>query len=204
VARLHARTIVEAHLYLDLLRADGALGDTDPGDPGGWTTLTEGGDAWTLLADGGGAFDPFEIGITFADVAEARRTGLRFGARPSTLIDAGQWQELGTACSEQAIAAELAAAGAPDDATLLAQALHAWDFAIDVTGEALRFLPTGVAEMPLSAFWSERGRQAHQEDPDRFTRRALARQVAVYRTMRDDFAELAQLAEPARSDLSRR
>jgi hypothetical protein len=44
--------------------------------------------------------------------------------------------------------------------------------------------------MPVSAFWSERGRTAHEEDPDRFCRPVLARQVAIYRTMRDDFADL--------------
>jgi hypothetical protein len=191
MARLRARTIVEAHLYLDLMRADGELGDADPGDPAAWTTLTEGPDAWTLHADGaGGAFDPFDITIAYADVADARRSGIRFGVRTSTLIDAGQWQELGTAYSEQAIEAELTAAGAPDDAELRAEALQSWDFAIDVTGEALRFLPTGVTEMPPAAFWSERGRTAYQEDPDRFSRPVLARQVAIYRTMRDDFADL--------------
>ena len=191
MARLRARTIVEAHLYLDLMRADGELGDADPGDPAAWTTLTEGPDAWTLHADGaGGAFDPFDITIAYADVADARRSGIRFGVRTSTLIDAGQWQELGTAYSEQAIEGELAAAGAPDDAELQAETLQAWDFAIDVTAEALRFLPAGVAEMPASAFWSERGRTAYEEDPDRFRRPVLARQVAIYRTMRDDFADI--------------
>ena len=200
MARLTARTIVEAHLYLDLMRADGLLGDVDPGDSGGWATLTEGHDAWTLRADGaGGAFEPFDILIPYADLAEARRTGIRFGPRPSTLIDAGQWQELGTAYSEQALEAELAVSGAPGDEELKARALQAWDFAIDVTGEALRFLPAGVAEMPASALWSGRGRQAYREDPDRFTRPVLARQVAIYRTMRDDFAELAGASWPTRS-----
>jgi hypothetical protein len=191
MAELRARTIVEAHLYLDLLRAAGALGDPDPGDPDGWTELVEGEDSWTLLADGaGGAFEPFGIEIAYRDLAEARRTGVRFGSRVSTLIDAAQWQELGAEYAEQAIEAGLAAAGAPGDRDQLAEAAQTWQFAIDVAGEALRFVPEGATELPADAVWSARGRAQRRADPARFTRGAIEHQVETYRQLRDDLLEL--------------
>jgi hypothetical protein len=191
VAELRARTIVEAHLFLDLLRAEGALGDPDPGDPDGWTTLVEGPQEWTLHADGaGGAFAPFDVTIAYRDLAEARRTGVRFGPRVSTLIDAAQWQELGAEYAEQAIEAGLAAAGAPGDRHLREEAVLSWQFAVDVAAEALRFLPDGADELPDSAFWSDRGRAVRRADPGRFTRSALVRRVEVYQQLRDDLLEL--------------
>lgn len=197
MAELRARTIVEAHIYLDLLRADGLLGDPDPGDPDDWTTLVEGPQAWTLHADGaGGAFEPFDITIAYQDLAEARRTGVQFGSRVSTLIDAAQWQELGAEYAEQAIEAGLTAAGEPGDRALLEEALLSWQFAIDVAAEALRFLPDGADELPATAFWSPRGQRARAADPGRFTRAALTRQVDTYRQLRDDFAELMGEPEP--------
>jgi hypothetical protein len=191
MAGLRARTIVEAHLYLGLLRAEGALGDPDPGDPAGWTELVEGRDGWTLLADGAnGSFEPFGIEIARRDLAEARRTGVRFGSRVSTLVDAAQWQELGVEYAEQAIGAGLAAAGAPGDRERLSVAALAWQFAIDVAAEVLRFLPDGADELPAEAFWSARGRGLRRADPDRFTRAALTHQLDTYRGLRDDFLEL--------------
>jgi hypothetical protein len=187
---LRARTIVEAHLYLDLLRSDGRLGEEDPGDPDGWTSLTEGPVSWTLLADGaGGRFEPFGITIAYRDLAEARRTGIRFGTRTSTLIDAGQWAELGEAFAEQAIEAGLAAAG-DGGREELDEALAAWDFAIDVAGEALRFLPDGADTLPDAAFWTDRGRALREDDPGRFTRDALEHQVRTYRAMRSDLGDV--------------
>ncbi len=189
--QLRARTIVEAHLYLDLLRVDRLLGEADPGDPAGWTTLTEGPTGWTLHADGaGGAFEPFDIVIAHRDLAEARRTGIRFGPGTSTLIDAGQWRLLAERYAEQAIEAELAAVAAPGNRTLLDRALLAWQFAIDVAGEALRLLPDGVDALPPSAFWTERGHRERRADPHRFTRAALTHQIATYTQLRDDFAEM--------------
>jgi hypothetical protein len=191
MAELRARTIVEAHLYLDLLRADGAVGDPDPGDPDDWTELVEGADGWTLLADGaGGGFEPFGIEIAYRDLAEARRTGVRFGSRVSTLIDAAQWQDLGAEYAEQAIEAGLAAAGAPGDRELLVTAAQAWEFAIDVAGEALRFVPAGAAELPADAVWSARGLAQRRADPGRFTRAAIEHQVETYRQLRDDLLEM--------------
>jgi hypothetical protein len=191
MGELRARTIIEAHLYLDLLRADGLLGDDDPGHPDGWTTLVEGPTSWTLHADGaGGRFRPFDIEIRRADLAEARRTGARFGPGPSPLIDAGQWLDMAETYVEQAVEAEMAAAGAPGDRELHEEALLAWRFAVDVAAEALRFLPDGAAELPASAFWTERGRAARRADPGRFTRAALVHRVETYRQLRDDFVAL--------------
>src|SRR4051812_27858483 len=108
MAELRARTIVEAHIYLDLLRSAGVLGASDPGDPSGWTKLIEGPTGWTLHADGAdGAFRPFDIAIRYADLAEARRTGVRFGSRVSTLIDAWQWRHIAQVYAGQAIGADL-------------------------------------------------------------------------------------------------
>jgi hypothetical protein len=186
-----ARTIVEAHLYLDLLRAEGALGAADPGDPDGWTELVEGEDGWTLRADGaGGAFEPFGIEIAYRDLAEARRTGVRFGPRVSTLIDAVQWQDLGTEYAEQAIDAGLAAAVLPGDREQLAEAAQTWQFAIDLAGEALRFVPAGAAELPADAVWSARGLVRWRADPGRFGRAAVEHQLSTYRQLRDDLLEM--------------
>jgi hypothetical protein len=191
MAELRARTIVEAHLYLDLLRAEGALGDPDPGDPDGWTELVEGEHGWTLRADGaGGAFAPFGIEIAYRDLAEARRTGVRFGSRVSALIDAVQWQDLGAEYAEQAIDAGLAAAGVPGDRDQLAEAAQTWQFAIDLAGEALRFVPPGAAGLPADAVWSARGLARWRADPGRFGRAAIEHQLTTYRQLRDDLLEL--------------
>jgi hypothetical protein len=184
MAGLRARTLTEAHLYLGLLRAEGALGDADPGDPDGWTELVEDGQGWTLRADGAsGAFEPFDIAVARADAAAARRGGSRFGPRVSTLIDAGQWQELGVEYVGQAMAAGLLAAG---DRERRAEAELAWQFAIDVAAEALRFLPDGATELPVGAFWSRTGRRLRAADRARFTRAALTHQIETYRRLRDD------------------
>ncbi|MCO1659137.1 hypothetical protein [Pseudonocardia humida] len=189
MGELRARTIVEAHLYLDLLRADGGLGPDDPGDPEGWTTLVEGPISWILRADGaGGRFAPFGITIAYADLAEARRTGVRFGPGRSTLIDAGQWLEMAEVYVEQAVEAEMAVTGGRDD--LREEALLAWRFAVDVAGEVLRFLPEGAAELPDTAFWTERSRQTRRADPERFTRAALEHRVRTYRQLAEDATDL--------------
>jgi hypothetical protein len=191
MGELRARTVVEAQLYLDLLRADGLLGDDDPGDPGDWTTLTKGPTSWVLHADGaGGRFAPFDISITHADLAAARRAGSRFGSRPSTLIDAGQWLEMAELYVEQAVETEMAAMGRSQDGALGEEALLAWRFAIDVAGEVLRFLPGGAHELPDSAFWTERGREARRADPARFTRAALQHRLLTYQQLGDAAAEL--------------
>jgi hypothetical protein len=191
MAELRARTIVEAHIYLDLLRSAGVLGASDPGDPDGWTRLTEGTIGWTLHADGAdGAFRPFDIVIPYGDFAEARRTGVRFGSRASTLIDAWQWREVAQAYAEQAIEAGLTAAGSPGDQRLLDVALQAWRFAVDTAGEALRFLPAGADRLPRAAFWTRDGLRAYQSDPHQFSRAELQRQVDIYRQLSDDFAEM--------------
>jgi hypothetical protein len=191
MAELRARTIVEAHLYLSLLRAEGALGDSDPGDPSGWTTLVEGAQGWVLQADGaGGAFEPFGIAIAYRDLAESRRTGVRFGSRTSTLIDAAQWQELGVEYAGQAVGAGLKAAGAPGDRARLDEAALAWQFAIDLVGEALRFLPDGADELPADAFWTAGSLRVREADPGRFTRAALTHQLETYRQLREDFLDL--------------
>jgi hypothetical protein len=185
MAARRARTVVEAHLYLDLLRADGSLGDDDPGDPAAWTRLTGSPTSRVLRADGaGGRFPPFDIPI-----APATAGGPRFGPGASTLIDAGQWLEMAELYVEQAVEAEQAATGT-GDADLRAEALLAWRFAVDVAGEVLRFLPAGADELPDTAFWTERGRAARRADPTRFTRAALQHRLRTYQQLGDDAAEL--------------
>jgi hypothetical protein len=185
MAAPRARTVVEAHLYLDLLRADGLLGEDDPGDPAAWTRLRGSPASRVLHADGAdGRFPPFDIAI-----APATPAGPRFGSGASTLIDAGQWLEMAELYVEQAAGAELAATGA-DDADLRAEALLAWRFAVDVAGEVLRFLPDGADEVPASAFWTERGREARRADPTRFTRAALSHRLDTYRGLAEDAEHL--------------
>ena len=92
-----------------------------------------------------------------------------FGRRtPSTLIDAGQW----LTCADRIIA------GTPTN--VLGVAAPEWETrrylfkaAAESVGEVLKFIPDDGEVVPAAGFWTEEGRAAHAEDPDRYRRAGL-------------------------------
>jgi hypothetical protein len=112
---------------------------------------------------------------------------VRFGGdQASELVDAGQWWWL----------AERYAGSSPADSALiapaeLAQARTNLAYAVAAVDEVVKFIPPGVDSVPVSAFWTRRGRQEYQREPRRFARAPLD---ALRRTYRD---LLARLPAPA-------
>jgi hypothetical protein len=65
-----------------------------------------------------------------------------------------------------------------------------WEFARDATREAAKFLPPGADEIPDTAFWTEMGVVAHEEQPERFTRSRLEDDIDFYQENIDHFAAM--------------
>lgn len=190
---LRARTLIEGHVYINLMIADlpppdGAAADPVAADTAASadnTTTTVGEEAWTLAHDVGN--QRIEVVVPYATEATARAAGLRFGAGVSELIDAGQWLLVAAIYARRALAQDLAYDGSSaqrwDDVVLN------WGFAVDAAGEALKFLPELAEELPATAFWSEVGERLQLEDPEQFTRARLHGDLAYYRSNLEEFQQ---------------
>lgn len=93
------------------------------------------------------------------------------GPEPSELIDAGEWMWI----------SDLTASNVPAEEEDARAALSMAEKAVE---EVLKFIPDGEDDVPLRAFWSERGQQVRDAEPGRFRRERLE-------VVRDTYRELA-------------
>jgi hypothetical protein len=164
-----ARTLAEARLYVALTAAaDDAPIRTDIG---------QGDDAWTVVADGR---DDIEIEVPYATEAAAHETGEHYGAGRSAIIDAGQWMQVSLTYGRSALADDLAMAAEPGGSDRYEHLVESWELAREAALEALKFLPDDAEEIPGEAFWTDSGRAAHRESPERFTRGHIVDDLSFY------------------------
>jgi hypothetical protein len=190
VPDLRARTLVEAHLFINLTLAGGAASEEVAGDYERWTTLTEGQDAWTLRFDGPPGEEIIEVEIPYATESEARDEGSRFGIGLSELLDPGQWQLISAGYARRVVEEDLGFAEDPTDREQYESVVKGWEYARDAAAEVLKFLPPGVDEVPPAAFWTEVGTATYQREPERFTRSRLTDDIAFYQDSLDTFTAL--------------
>ncbi|WP_329243871.1 hypothetical protein OG417_46755 [Actinoallomurus sp. NBC_01490] len=188
-----ARTLVEAHLFINVTLAGGAASEEVARDHERWTTVTEGEEAWTLRFEGPpgtGSGEPIEVQVPYASEAEAREEGSQFGVGLSELLDPGQWQLVSAGYARRVLDEDLRFAEDPTDRELYESVVLGWEFARDAAAEVLKFMPPGVDEVPSAAFWTEMGREAYQREPDRFTRSRLTDDISFYQESLDTFTAL--------------
>jgi hypothetical protein len=89
-------------------------------------------------------------------------------AKPSTIIDAGQW----LTCADNILA------GTPTN--ILGVSEEEWQTrrylfkaAAESVGEVLKFIPADGDDVPSASFWTDDGRAARDQAPDRFRRAGL-------------------------------
>jgi hypothetical protein len=186
----YARTLAEAHLYISLTLAaeepdDGALQIGRSG-----TALIEGPDAWTVRRDGSAGGPPIEVLVRHETEAEAQRDGLRFGTGVSTLVDAGQWLQIAAVYARRARRESLFFAEDPADDDRYLGIVESWELARDATVEAVKFLRDDADELSADAFWTEMGRSAREESPERFTQDRLESDIAFCEQSLSDFLRL--------------
>lgn len=190
---LRARTLVEAHLFINLTLAGGIASEEVTRDYERWTTLTEGTDAWTLRFDGppqaaGGEI--IEVEIPYASETEAREAGSRFGIGLSELLDPGQWHLVSAGYARRVVQEDLEFGENPTDRDQYESVVKGWEYARDTTAEVVKFMPPGVDEVPSAAFWTEMGKAVHEREPERFTRSRLTDDMAFYQDNLDTFTAL--------------
>ncbi|MEU8266453.1 hypothetical protein AB0B89_04735 [Sphaerisporangium sp. NPDC049002] len=189
MASLHARTLTEAYLFVDLTAVATERGDAlEPvRDYAAHTKLTEVAGAWKLRFDGRdiGLRLAFDVFVPFESEFQARRERLRFGEGPSELIDAGQWRVAGAGYAQRAMRDDLRHREDPGDAALSESVVVGWECARDAAAEVAKFLPEGAAEVPATAFWSEMGETALRDEPELFTREAVESDIAFFQQRRD-------------------
>jgi hypothetical protein len=187
--------LVEAFLYLELNHTpdeqsraphapDRTPDDDDPISVSRQAVLSEEEDAWRVrLGD-------VDVLVPYASANAARSEDLTFGPGISELIDPGQWALVAVTYANRALEeAFFFAADSSDDAQYESIAAG-WRFAADAVAEALKFLPDEADELPAEEFWTEMGRSAREDEPQRFTRATLKQDLAYYRQCLTDFYRL--------------
>jgi len=98
------------------------------------------------------------------------------GDQPSELLDAGQWMWVADAYARlhPADAARL-------DPGELPRARADLGYAVAAMDEVAKFVPPDTDSVPLSAFWTGRGRQEYEREPYRFRRNAIDAVREAYR-----------------------
>jgi hypothetical protein len=186
----YARTLAEAHLYISLTLAEEGAGDDAGRDGRSETALTEGPDAWTVRRDGSAGGPSIEVLVRYETEAEAQRDGLRFGTGVSTLVDAGQWLQIAAVYARRARRESLFFAEDPADDERYLGIVEGWALARDATIEAVKFLHDDADELSADAFWTEMGRSAREESPERFTQDRLESDIAFCEQSLEDFRRL--------------
>lgn len=174
-----ARTRDEAHLYMDMNPCE-RCGDVEVV----WESALTDRDGvparryWGNCGDCG-AHREFVFALPERPLAPEEGALVFFGGpEPSRLLDPGEWLLVADLCAQ--------AAAAPDGSPPAADARESLAIAVAAVNEILKFVPAGENAVPESAFWTDRGRTVHQQEPGRFTRRRLlivrdAYQDALYR-----------------------
>lgn len=111
------------------------------------------------------------------------------GAEPSTIIDPGEFFELG---EWAAGAMKVSPDASPDEVG------DAYDAALDAvatTEEILKFLPAGADAVPEAAFTSGRGHAVRAADPSRFERARLEETLAERRRVLVDLSARVEAAQ---------
>jgi hypothetical protein len=174
-----ARTVPEAHLYLDLHACE--CGETRfPRDSS--TVLTPDGELakrYTGTCPTCGRQRDFlfrlpeEIAIPGPDSPD--RYG---GPQPSELIDPGEWLFVADRYADRVPADP---AGLTEQQR--AQARSSLETAAVAIGEVLKFVPPGADAVPPAAFVSDRGRAQYRAEPGRFRAARLAAVRDAYRDL---------------------
>jgi len=162
-----ARTVKEAHLYIELHACECGESEVRHGPHG----TGQGDGYWTS-----------EYDLTCVSCGAERKFVFRApdspalidgygGPEPSEIIDAGQWL----------ILADLVASRVPVEPVAGREAL---DFAVAAMEEILKFVPGQEPFVPDSAFWTPEGRAERDKEPGRFWRPRLEIVVASYRQAR--------------------
>ena len=174
-----ARSLVEAHVYLDLATSGG-----EGGGAAERAVLTEEEEGWRVR------LDDTEIFVPYVAEAEAREMEATFGTGISELIDPGQWMLLAATYARRALAAAMRYAADPSSGDRYDEIVADWRFAADAVEEALKWLPDDADELPPESFWSEMGQEAFAQEPERFTRATMDDDLAYYRAALGDFLRL--------------
>jgi hypothetical protein len=177
-----ARSSVEAHLYMQTVPCE-VCGETDF-DPDSSVVSIDGelASRYSGSCPRCGTVREFTFRlpeeILFPDDEEPE-----FGdERPSELLDPGDWLWLADMFGGEAPAE-------PDglDDEQRRGALVDLRMAAAAVGEVCKFLPAGADSVPLSAFFSQRGREMYAREPGRFDRGRLEVVRRTYREISDRF-----------------
>ncbi|MGW0478321.1 hypothetical protein [Nonomuraea sp. NPDC003214] len=170
----YARSLVEAYVYLDIT------------SPGAERAVTEQDDDWLVRA--GDA----EVVVPFVSEEEARLEDATFGLGLSELIDLGQWVLIAATYADRALEGGLLYSADTTVDERYHDVVADWRFAADAVAEALKFVRSDGTPPPPEAFWTDMGRAAYEDNPERFTYEALADDLAYYRDSLTNFQRLHQ------------
>jgi hypothetical protein len=174
-----ARTRDEALLYLDL-HPCGKCGSTDIAWESALVPADGGlGRSYFGTCEGCSMEREYRFRVPEKPIPPVPGSPVVFGGpEPSQLLDAGEWMWV----------ADLVAGDVPEEPAEAARALAIATAAFD---EILKFVPAGAGEVPVSAFWSKRGRRVRAEEPGRFDRERLM-------IVRDTYRDLAGAGRQSR------
>ncbi len=179
-----ARTLDEAHLYMDLTACP--CGETDFEREEEILSYDPPVVGFTGFCSGCGR--PRRFTFLLADVpdAEADQPAWATGDDPSTIVDAGQWLVVAHGLAAAADQARVAGPLDHERVAVVYGLLHSTAAAVD---EVLKFLPPGADAVPDGAFWTEAGRAMRMRGPEWFTRDALRAVQAERWQEATDFAD---------------
>jgi hypothetical protein len=166
-----ARSSAECHLYIELHPC--ACGDTH-----GPTEhrLESRGDDLVAVYDGPcprcATARRFEFALD-PEIAPGSKFG---GARPSQIIDAGQYLAVADSAARSVPAS---VSGLDDRARQQARAQIGR--AVAALEEVLKFIPAGADQVPVAALSSEAGKAIHRSEPGRFRKPRLEAVLRAYR-----------------------
>jgi hypothetical protein len=173
------RTADEAALYLDLHPCPTCQNPDADWRPS--ETVVDGAPTLRYAGSCAGCGAAREILFELPTVSVPRSVDdlVRYGdARPSRLIDAGEWLAVADLAAQSSDVDTAAGTATPDGIQLLAVATEAMT-------EILKFIPDDADEVPDSAFWTPEGQRLHRGSRGRFRRRRVALVRDRYRDLLD-------------------
>jgi hypothetical protein len=183
MAVLGARSHNEAMVYV-VLRDCGACGEqirdiTDELSVHDGRVRTE----YTALCQRCGSPDTYVFDLPERDPQSGEPGVIYGGADASKILDAGEW--LGFA-DRLAAGGPVAPAGlTPQEREAAASSMAA---AAAAVREALKFIPPGADTVPLTAIWTDRGREEFGREPGRMRRARMEVLAAAYQESADRLA----------------